>query len=396
MPEPDAPALAATPLEQLVAESRAGFAKSFGSEPAVTVSAPGRINVIGEHTDYNRGLALPGAIDRWTLVSLAPRDDGDIAVESDRFSPGMRWSLDRPPSDDAPLWSGLVLGVTSVFFRLADVSSGFEARISGNVPLASGVSSSAAVEVALLGAMRAAFDVDLDDFGLVMAAQRVEHEHMGVATGLMDQYTSQFSRPGALMLVDFDGPSHEYVTADLEGWGWVLVDTKVKRELAASAYGERVQETRDAFEQIAAADPAVASFRDVREGHLSRIADEIPRRRLFHYVRENERVRRAVDALSVGDVPTLGALMNESHVSLRDDYEVSGVELDCLVDSALTSPGCAGARMMGGGFGGCTINLVRRPYVDAFVAAISPEFESRFGYAPVAAVYTLAGGARVH
>ena len=396
MPGPDARAHAGTTLEQLVAESRAGFAKSFGSEPAVTVSAPGRINVIGEHTDYNRGLALPGAIDRWTLVSMAPRDDGIVGVESDRFTPEARWDLDRPRSDGGPLWGDLVFGVASVFFKLADSSSGFEARISGNVPLASGVSSSAAVEVALLGALRAAFAVDLDDFALVCASQRVEHEHMGVATGLMDQYTSQFSRPDTLMLVDFDGPNHEYVPADLEGWVWVLVDTKVKRELAASAYGERVLETRNALEQIAAADPTVTSFRDVREGHLSKIADDVPRRRLLHYVRENDRVRRAVEALSAGDVPTLGALMKESHVSLRDDYEVSCDELDRLVDSARDFSDCAGARMMGGGFGGCTINLVRRSEVDAFVAAISPEFEARFGYAPEAAVYTLAGGARVH
>lgn len=396
MSEPAAPDVAETTLEQLVAESRAGFAESFGYEPAVTVSAPGRINVIGEHTDYNQGLALPGAIDRWTLVSLAPRDGDNVVVESDKFSARATWPIDGSPSDGSPLWGDLVFGVSAVFFQLAGFPAGFEARITGNVPLASGISSSAAVEVALLGALRAAFGVGLDDFELVLAAQRVEHEHLGVATGLMDQYTSQFSRPGTLMLVDFGGPSHEHIAAGLQGWVWILVDTKVRRELAASRYGERVLETRSAFEQIVAADPTVTSFRDVREGHLPKVGDEIPRRRLLHYVRENERVRRAAAALSKGDIRALGTLMRESHVSLRDDYGVSCPELDCLVDSALAFAGCAGARMMGGGFGGCTINLVRGSGIDTFAAGVSPEFEARFGYAPEAAVYTLGGGACVH
>lgn len=386
---------ASASLAEIVAAQRAAYAAEYGTAPVTTASAPGRINVIGEHTDYNQGLALPGAIDRWVVVTLSPRQDDLMRVHSEAFGETGVAPLSRPITA-ADGWSRIPWGAAQMFADTAGVSCGFDALIGGNVPLGAGLSSSAAVEMALLNALRGAFEADIDDLDLVRSAQRVEHECLGVATGLMDPYTSQFSRPGSLMLIDFEAHTHEYVDVELDGWVWLLLDTKVRHDLADSAYGERVEETRLALAQVSGADSSVASFRDLLEMHVDGIEEAVLRRRLRHYVGENARVRRAARAISAGDAEGLGELMFASHDSLRDDYAVSCAELDALVEAAADAPGCAGARMMGGGFGGCTINLVRESATDGFVERITPEFQRRFGHAPGAGAYRLVGGARVH
>jgi len=395
MAEADGQASASASLTEIVEAQRAEFAARYGAAPASTASAPGRINVIGEHTDYNQGLALPGAIDRWAVVTLSPRRDDLMRVHSEAFEETAAARLQQPLSA-AGGWNVVPWGAGQLFAGATGVSRGFDALIGGNVPPGAGLSSSAAVEMALLNALRAAFEADIDDLELVRTAQRIENECLGVATGLMDQYTSQFARPGALMLIDFAATEHEYIDAKLDGWVWLLLDTKVRHQLADSAYGERVEETRLALARVTAADGSVVSFRDLQEAHVEGIGEDALRRRLRHYVRENERVRGAAHAVAAGDTKRLGELMFASHGSLRDEYAVSCAELDVLVDAAADAPECAGARMMGGGFGGCTINLVRAARVDEFIARVSPEFERQFGYAPGAGFYRLVGGARVH
>ena len=383
-------------LEKLVRVCGAGFAERYGRPATVIASAPGRINVIGEHTDYNEGLALPGAVDRWVVVALSARDDGHMRVYSEAFDEDATASWAQPLADEVGGWSRIPLGAGRLFAGHVAVDGGFDAFIGGNLPPGAGLSSSAALEVAVLNALRRAFDVPLDDLDLVRTAQRVEHECLGVKTGLMDQYTSQFARREALMVVDFHAVTHEYIKASLPGWGWVLLDSGVRRRLADSAYGERVAETRAALARVARVDDTVSSFRDLEEGHLAAVDDEVLRRRLRHYVRENQRVGRAVKAITGGDAEALGALLLASHASLRDDYAVSCAELDVLVDAAARSGECAGARMMGGGFGGCTINLVRVSTASRFVDHASSEFERCFGHTPGAGIFHLAGGARVH
>jgi len=392
-------------LDDLVAAARRGFTERFAASPIVTASAPGRINVIGEHTDYNDGLALPGAIDRWAVVALSPRGDDLMRIYSDAFAdeiavlsssvlPAPRRS-DQLRGDEND-WAALPIGAGRLHAAAAGVWRGFDALIGGNVPVGAGVASSAAVEMALLNALRAAFGSGIEDLELVRLGQRVEHEYLGVATGLMDQYTAQLSRAGALMLIDFRELTHEHVNVGLDGWAWLLLDSGVRHELAASAYGERVCETRAALEQVMRADRDVRSFRDLTEAHLSCVAEEPLRRRLRHYLHENERVRRAVDAVAAGEAAELGRLILASHASLRDDHAVSCPELDVLVESAGAVEGCAGARMMGGGFGGCTINLVRENAVDVVVAEAAATFRRRFGRAPGAGVFRLVGGAVIH
>jgi galactokinase len=427
-------------LDDLVAATRRGFTERFAASPIVAASAPGRINVIGEHTDYNDGLALPGAIDRWAVVALSPRDDDLMRIYSEAFGEEIEARLGEPtgveasskirsaapprrkprgdrdanpaatPSSsgrsaprrsdqvrgDESDWAALPIGAGRLHAAAAGVWRGFDALIGGNVPVGAGVSSSAAVEMALLNALRAAFGSGIEDLELVRLGQRVEHEYLGVATGLMDQYTAQLSRPGGLMLIDFRELTHEHVDVGLDGWVWLLLDSGVRHELAASAYGERVCETRAALEQVMRADREVRSFRDLTEAHLSCVAEEPLRRRLRHYLHENERVRRAVDAVAAGEAAELGRLILASHASLRDDYAVSCPELDLLVEAAGAAEGCAGARMMGGGFGGCTINLVRENALDDVVAEAAATFRRRFGRAPGAGVFRLVGGATVH
>jgi galactokinase len=389
MVEPVRPAA----LPRMVAAERRRFAARYGSEPAVAASAPGRINVIGEHTDYNSGLALPGAIDRWVVVTLSPRTDDLLRVHSEALGESLEGRLRHGVPAG---WGALPTGAGRLFAAATGAERGFDALIGGNVPRGAGVSSSAAVEMALLNALRAAAGADIADLDLVRMAQRIEHDYLGVETGLMDQYTSQFARANALMLIDFDAVAHEHVALRLDGWVWLLLDTKVRHDLADSAYGDRVEEMRIALARVANADASVRGFRDLREAHVDLLDNARLRRRLRHYVRENDRVRSAVAAATGGDAAALGELMRASHGSLRDDYEVSCAELDLLVAAAGSVDGCAGARMMGGGFGGCTINLVRADAVDEVVAAGGAGFERRFGYAPEAAVYRLVGGALVH
>jgi len=383
-------------LDDLVAAARRGFTERFGAAPMVTASAPGRINVIGEHTDYNEGLALPGGIDRWAVVALSPRDDDLMQIYSEAFEEQIEARL-GVVADAAGVtdWAALPTGAGRLH-AAANVRRGFDALIGGNVPVGAGVSSSAAVEMALLNALRAAFESGIEDVELVRLGQRVEHEYLGVETGLMDQYTAQLARPGTLMLIDFRELTHEYVDVALDGWVWLLLDSGVRHELAASAYGERVRETRAALEQVMRADREVRSCRDLTEAHLGSVDEEPLRRRLRHYLCENERVRDAVAAIAASQAAELGRLMLASHESLRDDYEVSCPELDLLVDVAAGVDGCAGARMMGGGFGGCTVNLVREEAIDDVITEVAATFQRRFGRAPGAGVFRLVGGAAVH
>jgi galactokinase len=223
--------------------------------------------------------------------------------------------------------------------------------------------------------------------------QRVEHEYLKVNSGLLDQYASQFSREGKLMILDFNQLSSEYVNADMQDWAWILADTRVKRELAGSKYSERVQETATALQEIKNKDNKVNGFRDITETHLDLVADATLRKRIRHLVLENQRVLQAAEALSQKNFEALGKLLTASHESLRDDYEVSCPELDFLVAAALQLPYCAGSRMMGGGFGGCTISLVRKDSVIKFSNFLTDEYAREYDIVTEINNYQLVDGA---
>ncbi len=427
----------------MIAEVSRIFAERFGGPPEKVVVAPGRINLLGEHTDYNHGLALPAAIDRGIGLGLRRRDDDRVRIYAVDLDESLELALGAPPSlADSPAadWRRYVLGALAVF--PARPTSGFEAVFTGDIPRGSGLSSSAALLVAWMLALQEVArsgetGVVLSGLDLCRLCQRVEHEHLGVKCGLLDPIGSLLpdcvprgvrggpegtTRTRALLdaqrpagngasgdamikkhsgplLVDFADLSIRPVPADLPGLSWVVLHTGIHRTLAGSAYGDRVAECAAGLAAIQARHPAVRTVRDITAEQLPMIADldgGVPMRRLRHVISENDRVRAAVVALSTGDAPALGRLLLATHASLRDDYAVSCPELDTLVTLAAAHPACLGGRMMGGGFGGCTVNLVRTDGAEALVASVLADYRRRFSGLGQGFVVRLGGGARVH
>ena len=382
MPPVDAP-----PVVELCARE---FAVHMGSAPALMAWAPGRINLIGGHTDYNGGLALPAAINRWIAVAIRPRTDRRVRIRSLDFGGELIGDVDGLASTAAS-WQRFVAGSLAVFGARHPLPSGFDAVFTGDVPHGAGLSSSAALTVAWMTLLRGWTGADLDDLALTQLAQEVEHVHLGVACGLLDQIGSLMARPGQVMLVDFAEASVCPVTVGLQGVAWVVLHSGVRRELSGSAYQDRVRECAEGLSMVQSAQPQVRTLRDVGLGQLP--PSEVHARRLRHIVTENARVLRAVQAVRSGDAPGLGAILSEAHVSLRDDYEVSCAQLDLLVELAQAHSGCFGARMIGGGFGGCTLNLVSAEHAQDFIQAVLGAYRLRVPEVPRSFIFRLVGGA---
>jgi len=366
------------------------FVESTGRQPDVVSWAPGRINLLGGHTDYNDGLALPGAIDRWISVSLRPRSDDEIRVRSLDFGGELRGHRGAVKPTSAS-WTQFIAGSITVFEEVHPLPAGFEAVFTGDVPDGAGLSSSAALTVAWMTALRAWSGAAIDDIALVRMAQQVEHRFLGVKCGLLDQIGSLMAEPGGVLLVDFQDLSISPIADGLEDVRWVVLHSGVRRELASSAYLNRVQECVDALASVKAREPGIESIRDVELSMLR--CENVNERRIRHVLTENERVLRGAGAVRSGDAETLGTILSEAHISLRDDYQVSCPQLDWLVESATAQPECFGARMVGGGFGGCTLNLVRADQSDGFIVRALSAYRSRCDEAPRAFTFELVGGA---
>jgi galactokinase len=381
--------------ELLILENKVSFAKHFKDAPAFVSYAPGRINIIGEHTDYNQGMSMPCAINRWAMVSMASNIGKNVHIVSIDFEGEMFFTLGEQYEPKSS-WEKYIYGCILLFNKSFPIPSGFKAVISGNVPIGSGVSSSAALEVAFMNALNHFAKAGMDNLSLIKLCQKVEHEYLNVKSGLLDQYASQFSQAGKAMLLDFQKFSHQYISADMDGYVWVLCDTRVKRTLAGSKYSERVNETQQALATIKAKAYDVQGFRDIEEKHLALIENENQRKRIKHYISENKRSMAALQALESGDMKTLGKLITASHYSLKDDYEVSCEELDFMVEEALESGYCIGSRMMGGGFGGCTINLVRKEDADAFTEYMRKAYKQKFHIDAEINIYQSVNGAGIY
>jgi len=356
------------------------YERAFGCAPRWVGWGPGRVNIIGEHTDYNAGLAMPAAIDRWVVVALDRRAGGGLEVHSEDFDERMVLDDGAPLSERAPSWQRFARGcVVEYAARTAGVG-GWRAAVAGDVPLGAGLSSSAALEMAWLNALDLACEGGLSGLELARVGQQVEHRHLGLASGLLDQLASQLSRPGELMVVDFDTMAVRYRQAALPGWTWLVVDSGVRRELAGSAYRERVAECARGLRAARALDGALEGFRGLGAGHLEGLREAghaLPALRLGHLLSENRRVVAMELALSAGDAAEAGRVLDASHASLRDDYAVSCVELDLLAEGCSAHPGCAGARMVGGGFGGCVLALVRIDAHRELVEDLAREYGRR-------------------
>lgn len=354
------------------------FTERFGQESVFYASA-GRINLIGEHTDYNGGYVFPGAIDKVIMAEIAPNDTNKVRVYSIDIDEYVEFGLN---DEDAPTqsWARYIFGVCREILKRGGSVKGFDAVFAGNVPLGAGLSSSAALESCFAFALNDMFnDNSIDKFELARIGQSTEHNYCGVNCGIMDQFASVMGQKGKLMRLDCRSMEFEYFPFNPEGYELVLLDSAVKHELADSPYNKR----RASCERVAKR-LGLETLRDATMTMLKAIRTDITAEDYFRakfVIEEKDRVLAVCDALNAGDYETVGQKMYETHHGLSDDYEVSCEELDFLNDIAKEC-GVTGSRIMGGGFGGCTINLVKKDLLDKFVETAKVKFNEKYGHEP--------------
>ena len=366
-----------------VEELKSRFQEIYGQQPAV-YRAPGRVNLIGEHTDYNDGFVFPAAIDLFTWAAVAPRDDKRVHVYSENFHEAVEFALDAAPEKARAGWSRYVFGVAVVLQQDAHALKGANLLIRGEVPMGAGVSSSAALEVAAGFALLANSGSAIEGRKLARLCQKAENEIVGAHVGIMDQLASACCICEHALLLDCR--SLEFRMLPLPpGLRLVICNTMVKRELAASAYNTRREECEEGVRILAQRFPEVRALRDATIEQLESCRSTMPEnvfKRCRHVITEDVRVMQAADALEENRLDDLRRAMAESHRSQRDDYQVSCAELDLLVELANEALGIHGARMTGAGFGGCTINLVDAGAVDEFRKLVAAGYERRTGIKP--------------
>jgi len=360
-----------------------GFKARFGTAASV-YRAPGRVNLIGEHTDYNDGFVLPAAIEFYCWAAAAPRGDGKLVIYSENFNETVEASLDSLLPLAKKHWANYPLGVAWALRRAGKPINGANIYIAGEVPLGAGLSSSAAVEVSVALALLQQSGNAENRAELAQLCQKAENEFVGARVGIMDQFISCFGRASHALLLDCRSLEHEFVKlpADVQ---LVICNTMVRHELSSGKYNERRAECEEGVRILRSALPEVRALRDVTlselEDHRQNITPKVFAR-CRHVITENGRVKRAVEALHKGDTAALGPLLEDSHRSLRDDYEVSCRELDLMVEIAGAQCGLIGARMTGGGFGGCSINLVESAAVSDFRRNVAAAYSSKTGLTP--------------
>lgn len=359
------------------------FDAKFGGKPELIARAPGRVNLIGEHTDYNAGFVLPMAINYDVRIAAHARADRTVRIYSCEFEQEDIFELDAIQRTGAtPLWMDYVRGIADVLMREKFSLRGMDAVISGNVPRGAGLSSSAAIELAVLTAFRALNALEIDPVRAAILGQRAENEFIGLQCGIMDQFISSLGQANHALFIDCRSLEYQLIPLPKD-ISVVVVDSGVRRGLVESAYNERRSQC-----ELGAAAMNVNKLRDMSAAGFKFFETQLPpliAQRCRHVITENERVTRSVAVLLAGDITTFGELMSASHASLRDDFQVSTRELDALVEIQQQIPGCLGVRMTGAGFGGCTVALVRPAVVAGLIESVETEYAARTGR--VAQVY---------
>lgn len=362
------------------------FANVFGrrNDEAKVTKAPGRVNLIGEHTDYNDGFVLPTPISRHVWAAAAINESGTANLYAGDYDERASFDLDDIRFDVEHGWANYVMGVAWALLEEGHSLGGVDLAISGDVPVGAGLSSSAAIEVAVARMFVHLFGLEIDPVELAYIGMRAENEFVGVQSGIMDQFVGSLGRQGEALFIDCRTNEHESIPMP-EGVRVVIVNTMVVRELQSSAYNERRRQCEEGVRMLRKEMPNAQALRDVSQGELERFRGVLPdviMRRCIHVVSENSRVLEAVKAFRDDDVVRFGELMYDSHVSLRDDYEVSCTELDILVEAAKGIRGTLGSRMTGAGFGGCTVNLVEEDRVPHFAKEIIERYRFATGTVP--------------
>jgi galactokinase len=379
-------------IEQIAVSA---YAKHFGVPPQVVASAPGRVNLIGEHTDYNEGFVLPAAIDRATAVAVGARED-DRLVMNPGSAQDASFSLARLYPSDRRAWTDYLTGVASLLQDRGVHLCGANMYVYGNVPRGAGLSSSAALELAAAFALIELNGLTIPPVDTAKLCQRAEHEFAGVKCGIMDQFISCLGRRNHALMLDCRSLAYEHVPIP-PGVELIVCDTGVKRALAGSEYNRRREECNTGVRILSGKLGGVTALRDVSPAllhDLQELLDPVVRRRCMHVVTENDRVERSAKALREGNLSEFGKLMYDSHLSLRRDFEVSCTELDLIVDLCAASDGVYGARMTGAGFGGCAICLTKEGFTEGVIERLNAAYPGKSGRKASVYVCSIDNGAR--
>ena len=381
------------PLEQK-------FKEVFGKNAEQQFFAPGRVNLIGEHTDYNGGNVFPCAIDKGTYGLVSKRADRTFRMYSENFADlgVMEFTLDELVNDKKHDWANYPKGVIKMFVEEGfKIDSGFDFLVSGNIPNGAGLSSSASIEMLTGIVLKDLFHLSIDPIAMALLGKKVENLFIGVNSGIMDQFAVAMGKKDHAILLDCNTLKYDYVPVVLKDEVIVIANTNKRRGLADSKYNERRAECDEALAELQTKLPIKAlgelSIEEF-ETNKDLIKSPIRQKRAKHAVYENQRTLKAQKELSAGNLAEFGKLMNQSHISLRDDYEVTGVELDTLAALAWEQPGVVGSRMTGAGFGGCTVSIVKKDKVDDFIKNVGEAYKNKIGYAADFYIAAVSEGAR--
>ena len=374
------------------------FDKLFGKADTRAYFSPGRINLIGEHTDYNGGHVFPCAISLGTYALVADRSDNKSRIFSMNLEDKgiIEFAMSNNKYDAKNDWANYPIGVVDVFEKAGHkISHGFDIVMYGTLPNGAGLSSSASIEVLMAVILTDTFNFGVNMVDMVKMSQKAENEFVGVNCGIMDQFAVGMGKKDCAILLDCNTLEYRYSKLSMDGYSIVITNTNKKHTLSSSAYNERRSQCEHALNQLQAV-KNIKSLGELTNAEFDEIADKvtnpIERQRAKHAVYENQRTLEAVKALEQDDIIKFGKLMNDSHVSLRDDYDVTGIELDTLAELAWQQEGVIGSRMTGAGFGGCTISIVKNDMIDDFKKNVGDAYTKKIGYAPSFYVANIADG----
>ncbi|MGZ9677389.1 galactokinase [Flavobacterium sp. GNP001] len=365
----------------VIQKTSAFFQEKFGSTPEKIVLSPGRINIIGEHIDYNDGYVLPAAIDKIICFAFAKNNSNESKIIALDLNEELVFDLSADVSHSKIEWTNYILGVIKQLQDNGFNFEGFNCVFSSNIPVGSGLSSSAALECGFLYGINALFNLQIKPIDMALMGQKAEH-WVGINCGIMDQFSSVMGLENKVIKIDCKTLEYEYHTADFNDYALILFDSNVKHSLMTSAYNQRREQCEEGLSLLKNKFPEINSFRDCSLEHVLQLQDVMSAdvfKRCSFVVKEIERVTLACAALDAGAIKTLGQLMFETHEGLSQEYEVSCVELDYLVDSVKNEKAVVGSRLMGGGFGGCTINLIKKGEEDAIKTKLVEGYKTTFG-----------------
>jgi len=367
--------------ENLINYTKEAFRSFFQSEPGRIFLAPGRINIIGEHVDYSDGFVLPAAIDKHICFAVKKTDDSKISFFAKDFNDSFSFDINEKQFPVSQTWVNYLLGVFNVIQESGKEVGGLQISFSSTIPMGSGLSSSAALECGFAYILNEIFDLNLTKKELALIGQKSEHTFVGVKCGIMDQFSSVFGKEHQVIMLDCNSLEHQYFEANIEGYSLVLFDSCVKHTHLTSGYNDRRNDVDNGKKILWIKFPEIEKFRDFTIEMLDEARAEMGEtsyKRCFYLLKEIKRVEKAARALSEGDTEYLGKLLNETHFGLSAEFEVSCDELDFMVEETLKETGVLGARIMGGGFGGCSINLIKDENVNGVIENITAKYKTAF------------------